>query len=139
MNLNNAAVSPPPLVVEQAMIDAYRLISRNPDVNMWSKLDAELPSIKQQLAALADCSLREIALNENSSEGLSTAIFGIPLNAGDQVLVSAWDYPSVRAAWLQRQQREGIDVVSVDFDLMDSDDDIVKAYEEAITSRTRVP
>lgn len=32
-----------------------------------------------------------------------------------------------------------IDVVSVDFDLMDSDDDIVKAYEEAITPRTRVP
>lgn len=102
MNLNNAAVSPPPLVVEQAMIDAYRLISRNPDVNMWSKLDAALPSIKQQLAALADCSLGEIALNENSSEGLSTVIFGIQLTAGDQVLISAWDYPSVRAGWQQR-------------------------------------
>ncbi len=44
LNLNNAAVSPPPLVVEQAMIDAYRLISQNPDVNMWSKLDTALPS-----------------------------------------------------------------------------------------------
>ncbi len=138
MNLNNAAVSPPPLVVEQAMIDAYRLISRNPDVNMWSKLDAALPSIKQKLAALADCSPEEIALNRNSSEGLSTAIFGIPLKAGDQVLVSTWDYPSVRAAWLQRQQREGIEVVSVDFDLMASDDAVFKAYEEAITPRTRV-
>ncbi|MCY1447012.1 hypothetical protein D9M71_636130 [compost metagenome] len=53
LNLNNAAVSPPPLVVEQAMIDAYRLISHNPDVNMWSKLDAELPAIKQQLADMA--------------------------------------------------------------------------------------
>lgn len=138
MNLNNAAVSPPPLVVEQAMIDAYRLISQNPDVNMWSKLDAALPSIKQQLAALADCGPDEIALNRNSSEGLSTAIFGIPLAAGDEVLVSAWDYPSVRAAWLQREQREGIKVVCVDFDLLDSDDAVFKAYEEAITPRTRV-
>ncbi len=138
MNLNNAAVSPPPLVVEQAMIDAYRLISRNPDVNMWSKLDAALPSIKQQLAALADCSPDEIALNRNSSEGLSTAIFGIPLKAGDEVLVSAWDYPSVRAAWLQRQQREGIKVVSVNFDLTDDDDTVFNAYEAAITPRTRV-
>jgi selenocysteine lyase/cysteine desulfurase len=138
MNLNNAAVSPPPLAVEQAMIDAYCLISQNPDVNMWSKLDAALPSIKQQLAVLADCSPDEIALNRNSSEGLSTAIFGIPLKAGDEVLISAWDYPSVRAAWLQREQREGIKVVSVDFDLMDGDDTVVKAYEEAITPRTRV-
>ena len=34
LNLNNAAVSPPPLVVQEATIEAYRLISQNPDVNM---------------------------------------------------------------------------------------------------------
>jgi selenocysteine lyase/cysteine desulfurase len=138
LNLNNAAVSPPPLVVEQATIDAYRFISRNPDVNMWSTLDAALPATKRELAALADCSSDEIALNRNSSEGLSTAIFGIPLSAGDEVLISPWDYPSVRAAWLQRQYREGIKVVTVDFYVMDDDDIVVKAYEQAITSRTRV-
>ena len=138
LNLNNAAVSPPPLVVEQTVVDAYRLISRNPDVNMWSKLDAALPEVKQQLAWLADCNPSEIALNRNSTEGLCTAIFGIPLAAGDQVLVSAWDYPSVRAAWLQRAQREGIEVVEVDFDLMDGDDAIATAYQARLTERTRV-
>lgn len=138
LNLNNAAVSPPPLVVEQTVIDAYRLISRNPDVNMWSKLDAGLPDVKQQLAELTMCSPSEIALNRNSTEGLCTAIFGISLAAGDQVLVSAWDYPSVRAAWMQRAQREGIEVVEVDFDLMDEDDAIFAAYEARITERTRV-
>ena len=40
LNLNNAAVSPPPLLVEQAVIDAFRLISHIPDLNMWSRLDA---------------------------------------------------------------------------------------------------
>ena len=138
LNLNNAAVSPPPLVVEQAVVDAYRLISRNPDVNMWNKLDAALPDVKQLLAAMAKCSPSEIALNRNSTEGLCTAIFGIPLAAGDQVLISAWDYPSVRAAWLQRAQREGIEVVNVDFDLMDEDDAVFAAYEARITERTRV-
>lgn len=138
LNLNNAAVSPPPLVVEQAVIDAYRLISQNPEVNMWSKLDTALPSIKQQLADLADCAPEEIALNRNSSEGLSAAIFGIRLQAGDQVLVCPWDYPSVRAAWLQRQQREGIEVVCVEFDLLDSDEAVFDAYQAAITPRTRV-
>jgi len=138
LNLNNAAVSPPPLVVEQAVVDAYRLISRNPDVNMWSKLDAALPEVKQQLAELAMCRPSEIALNRNSTEGLCTAIFGIPLVAGDQVLLCAWDYPSVRAAWLQRAQREGIEVVDVEFDLMDDDDAIFAAYEARITGRTRV-
>ncbi|WP_262031503.1 aminotransferase class V-fold PLP-dependent enzyme [Microvirga sp. Mcv34] len=138
LNLNNAAVSPPPLVVQQAVIDAYLFIGQNPDVNMWSKLDAALPDIKKQLAELVDCAPHEIALNRNSSEGLSTAIFGIPLTPGDQVLLSPWDYPSVRAGWLQRQQRDGIEAVTCRFDLMASDDDIVAAFEAAITPRTRV-
>ena len=137
LNLNNAAVSPPPLTAEHAMIEALRLVSRNPDVNMWSGLDAALPELKRQLAELADCEADEIALNRNSTEGLCTAIFGLPLAAGDAVLVSAWDYPSVRAAWHQRAQREGIEVVEVEFDLMDTDDDVMRAYERAIRSHVR--
>ncbi len=87
LNLNNA-VSLPPIVVEEAMIDAYRFIRRNPDYNTWRKLDTALPGIKRRLAGMIDCTSDEIALNRNSSEDLSTAIFGIPLAKGDQVLIS---------------------------------------------------
>lgn len=54
------------------------------------------------------------------------------------MLISAWDYPSVRAGWLQRQLREGVEVVNCAFDLMDSDVAIIEAYVEAMNSRTRV-
>jgi len=138
LNLNNASVSPPPLVVEQAVIEAYRFISRNPDVNMWTCLDAKLPDIKRQLAALADCDAEEIALNRNASEGLSVAIFGIPLSPGERVLVSPWDYPSAIAGWQQRQTREGIAVDFVAFDLLASDEEIVAAYSSALRPATRV-
>jgi len=138
LNLNNAAVSPPPLVVEQAVIDAYRFVSKNPDVNMWTGLDAKLPDIKRQLAALADCAADEIALNRNASEGLSVAIFGIPLSAGERVLVSPWDYPSALGGWQQRQTREGIVVDTAAFDPLASDDEIVAAYFSAMRPGTRV-
>ena len=138
LNLNNAAVSPPPLVVEQAVIDAYRFVSKNPDVNMWTGLDAKLPDIKRQLAALADCAADEIALNRNASEGLSVAIFGIPLSAGERVLVSPWDYPSALGGWQQRQTREGIVVDTAAFDPLASDDEIVAAYSSAMRPGTRV-
>ncbi|SOE49186.1 Selenocysteine lyase/Cysteine desulfurase [Burkholderia sp. OK233] len=138
LNLNNAAVSPPPLVVEQAVIDAYRFVSKNPDVNMWTGLDAKLPDIKRQLATVADCSAGEIALNRNASEGLSVAIFGIPLSAGERVLVSPWDYPSALGGWQQRQARENIVVDTVAFDLLASDDEIVAAYSCAMRPGTRV-
>ena len=71
------------------MIDAFRLVSRNPDVNMWTRLDANLPSVKAALAALVDCDPAEIALNRNSTEGLSTVIFGVPCS-----LATKWWSPS---------------------------------------------
>jgi selenocysteine lyase/cysteine desulfurase len=138
LNLNNAAVSPPPRAVEQAAIEAFRLVSRNPDVNMWTRLDANLPSIKAALAALADCDPVEIALNRNSTEGLSTVIFGVTMQPGDEVVVSEWDYPSALGGWQQRAAREGIRVVTVRFDPLDDDDAIVAAYSNALTPRTRV-
>lgn len=138
LNLNNAAVSPPPIVVEQAVVDAYRLISKNPDVNMWTGLDAKLPSIKRQLATLADCDAEEIALNRNASEALSVAIFGIALSAGDHVLVSPWDYPSALGGWQQRQKRDGIVVDTVTFDLLASDQEVIAAYSSAMRPTTRV-
>ncbi len=136
-NLNNASISPPPVVVQDTMIKAYQFANANPDINMWRKLDNSLDGIKKKLALLADCDASEIALNRNSTEGLCTAIFGIPLRTGDEVLLADWDYASMRKAWDQRREREGIVVAPVKFDLMDSDDAIVAAYSKAITSRTK--
>lgn len=136
-NLNNASISPPPIVVQDLMIRSYQFANANPDVNMWRKLDNALGGIKQKLAVLADCDAAEIALNRNSTEGLCTAIFGIPLRTGDEALLSDWDYASMRKAWDQRREREGITIAPVKFSLMDSDDAIVEAYTKAITPRTK--
>jgi len=138
LNLNNAAVSPAPLAVDRAVVEALRLIGCNPDVNMWTRLDAGLPAVKRSLAALVDCEPDEIALNRNSTEGLSTVIFGVPMQAGDEVIVSDWDYPSAIAGWQQRAAREGIRITKARFDPQDDDDAIVSAYASAMSPRTRV-
>lgn len=138
MNLNNAGVSPQPLVVQNAFIDAYRFANGEPDVNMWETLDGTRERTKAKLAQLVDCEVEEIALNRNSTEGLCTAIHGIDLNAGDEVLLSPWDYDSMRQAWLQRGRRHGLIVREVNFDALASDDTIIETYRRAISKRTRV-
>ncbi len=99
LNLNNAAVSPQPRPVLDAMWNAYRFANEIPDVNMWDLLDAARPRIKQKLALLADCDPQEVALNRNATEGLCTAIFGIELKPGDEVVLCDWDYETMRHAW----------------------------------------
>lgn len=138
INLNNAAISPAPLVVQDAMIKAYRFANGEPDVNMWKSLDLALPETKRKLSILADCDVSEVAINRNATEGLCTAIFGIPIRSGDEVLVADWDYPSMRTAWGQRAKREGVVVRPVQYGLMDDDDVVVEAYTRAITPRTKV-
>ena len=104
------------------------------------RADARLPSTKEALAAFVDCDSSEIALNRDSTEGLSTVIFGVQMHPGDEVVVSEWDYPSSLGGWQQRASREGIRAVRVRFDPLDDDDDdaIARAYAAALTPRTRV-
>lgn len=138
LNLNNAALSPQPRIVEETLFRAHRFADHEPDVNMWDNLDDTRGATKRKLAAMVDCDPLELGLNRNSTEGLCTFIFGIGLKAGDEVLLSEWDYDSMRHAWEQRRRRDGIVIRWVRFDLMDDDDAIVEAYRQSITARTKV-
>ncbi len=138
LNLNNAALSPQPRVVEETVFKAYRFADHEPDVNMWDGLDNARAETKRRLATMADCDPSELGLNRNSTEGLCTFIFGIDLKPGDEVLLAEWDYPSMRHAWEQRRRRNGIVIKWVHFDLMDADEAIIDAYRKAITPRTKV-
>lgn len=138
LNLNNAGVSPQPKVVQEAMIQAYRFANEQPDVNMWEVLDGSRGRIKEKLARMADCDAGEIALNRNATEGLCTAIYGIDLRAGDEVILADWDYESMRHAWQQRAARDGVVLRVVSYDLLASDETIIESYRRAFSARTKV-
>ena len=106
---------------------------------MWHKLDKGREPLRSRLAALAGCSNEEIALVRNTTEGLNTIIAGLPLQKGDEVVLSLYDYPNMMNAWKQREKRDGIKLNWVDLDLPEeNDDEIVKKYEAAITPKTKI-
>jgi len=137
LNLDNGCIGPPSLAVQEKVIDSFRYENCSPCYNMFDVIDKGVPQIKAKLAQLADCDPREIALNRNTTVGMCTAILGMPLSKGDEVLLSNWDYPSMINAWKQRAARDGIVLKSVSFGLMDSDEKIVEAYSKAITAKTK--
>src|SRR6202142_1344351 len=102
-NLNNGGVSPQPKVVQDAHIRYYQLCNEAPSYYMWRTLDMGREPLRQKLADLAGCSSDELAINRNSTEGLSTIIFGLRLKAGDEVVLSSFDYPHMMDAWKQRE------------------------------------
>ena len=98
-------------------------------------LGYKLP-LRKDLARVAGCSPEEIAINRNASEALETVIFGLNLKAGDEVVLSKYDYPNCINAWKQRESREGIKLVWVDLNLPSEDNDYMASqYVKAFTPR----
>jgi selenocysteine lyase/cysteine desulfurase len=106
---------------------------------MWGILDQGREPLREKLAHLAGVQPGEIAIDRNSTEALNTIIYGLPLKAGDEVIGTKQDYPHMIEAYRQRAERDGIIYKQISFDFPIEDDAaIVKAYEEAITPRTRL-
>jgi selenocysteine lyase/cysteine desulfurase len=139
INLNNGGVSPQPRTVQEAMIRYYQMSNEGPSYYMWRILDKGREALRAKLAALAGCSPDELAINRNASEALETVIFGLPLKAGDEVVLTKQDYPNMINAWKQRALRDGVKLVWLNLDLPAEDDDaLVSRFEKAFTPRTKV-
>lgn len=139
INMNNGGVSPQPKQVQEAHIRNYHLANEGPSYYMWRIIDRGRETLRRNLAQLAGCSTEEIAINRNSTEGLNSVIFGLPLKTGDEVILSKYDYPNMINAWKQREKRDGLVLRWVDFDpTQDSDEQIIHKYAEQMNERTRL-
>lgn len=137
--LNNGGVSPSPLVVQEALEKYNRQAAQGPSYYMWRVMDKGREPLRQRLAALGGCDPEEVAINRNATEALNTVIFGLPLQKGDEVIGMKFDYPNMMNAWRQRQLRDGIVYKQLTFEFpIENDAMIVKAYEDAITPRTKI-
>ncbi len=138
-NLNNGGVSPQPKVVQDAFVRFNEMSNEAPSYYMWRILDKGREPIREKLALLADCDPEEIAINRNTTEALETIIFGLDLKAGDEVVLSKYDYPNMMNSLKQREKRDGIVLKYIDLDMpMEDDKSIVRRYQDAFTSKTKI-
>lgn len=139
INLNNGGVSPAPKTVQDAMKRYYDLSNEAPSYYMWRILDQGREPLRKNLARLAGCSPEEIAIHRNASEGLETIIFGLQLNAGDEVVATRQDYPNMINAYKQRELRDSIKMVWIDLQLPSEDENyLIQQYIKAFTPKTKV-
>jgi selenocysteine lyase/cysteine desulfurase len=139
LNFNNAGVCPQPKIVQDAHIRYYQYCNEAPSYYMWRILDQGRETLRNKLADLAGVLPEEIAINRNATEGLNSIIFGLNLKEGDEIVLSKFDYPNMKNAWLQREKRDKLKLVWIDIPQPTEDDaTIVKLYENAITSKTKI-
>jgi isopenicillin-N epimerase len=140
INLNNAAVSPSPAVVQEAMSRHLMVANSTPTAHaLWVVAPPLREVVRQQLATQWGVDAEEIAITRSASEGLQICQMGLDLARGDEVLATTQDYPRMITTFKQRERREGIVLRQFKIPVPAEDPaKLVALYESNITPRTRM-
>jgi selenocysteine lyase/cysteine desulfurase len=109
--LDHAATAPLCTVAAQAQVDFIQRAMAEPPA--WPKVKPWVSSARATCARLIGAHEDEIAFVKNTSEGISTAAFGLPWQRGDRVVVCSAEYPSNLWPWLRLREQHGVEVVVV--------------------------
>ena len=139
INLDNGYMCPQPSLGIEVLKDEISRINEMPSYYMRRLRDQERENIREIMADFAGCSTEEISICRNATEALDTIIFGIDMKAGDEALWGRYEYPNMRYSFEQKASRYGINnnIIFPPIAKM-TNAEIVKAYEKAITPKTKV-
>lgn len=113
LSFNHAGLSPAPRAVRTAMAREFARADVEPSRVLWRQQEQELDGVRKRLAAVLGCDAGQVALTPNATWGLHTVILGLPLQSGDEIVVSAHEYSRTFEALQQRQRRDGVRTVEV--------------------------
>ncbi len=142
--MNTGTRGPSPASVHKAQIAALEGV--NTDYKSYSKyvFNADFRSgTRKKMANFIGCKTNEVAFTNNTTEGMVFGTFGLDMKAGDEIVTTNHDHSSgvqpinLRAA-RQKTKTVVIDLSSRKYHPPESPDDLLKAFETAITPRTKL-
>jgi selenocysteine lyase/cysteine desulfurase len=137
--MNAANLCPSPRVVAERVAALTRDIDADCSFNNRAKFVGLQESARARVARHLGVSADEIALVRNTSEANNIINAGLPLEAGDEVVVWDQNHPTNNVAWDVRAARYGIRVTRVSTPPTPTGvDQLVSVFEKAFTPRTRV-
>lgn len=131
---NHAAIAPWPEAAAKALCE---FAEENADTGpqRYKAWIARERQLRGQLADLIGAeSEQDVAIVQNTSEGVCAVAFGYPWQPGDNVVLPAGEFPSNRLPWLAQAER-GVEVREVE---VGDNDDPEAALVGAMDERTRV-
>ncbi len=130
---DHAAVAPITVRAQQALAEWADDVAHNGEVHEPRWL-LRVEEVRRLAAQLLHCDAPDVAFVKNTSEGIGAVAEGFPWKSGDNVVISADEYPANVYPWMNLKGR-GVSLRTVA-----SDDGRVELDElrDAIDARTRV-
>ncbi|HEX7719127.1 MAG TPA: aminotransferase class V-fold PLP-dependent enzyme, partial [Woeseiaceae bacterium] len=137
--MNAANLCPMPTAVHQAVERYGRELDRDMSHVNRGRIEALKEDARSRLAIQLGVSADELAIVRNTSEANNIVVQGLPLEAGDEVLLWDQNHPSNGVAWDVQAARNGSIVRRLSLPLAPaSPEELVQTFRKAITPKTRV-
>ena len=110
---------------------------------MWPVVEHDTNRLRQHLAQWCGAPPHRIALTENVTMGCVLPLWGLPWQAGDQLLLSDGEHDGVMAACRELARRFGLDIQILPVQQLRGDPastatSLLDGLEQALTPRTRL-
>lgn len=111
--------------------------------DIWPWLEREVGSLRGALAARCGVTPERLALTENVTSGCVLPLWGLPWQAGDELLISDCEHPGVVAACRELARREELTISTLAVkelraDLESTNASVLEALERSLTPSTRL-
>ncbi len=137
--MNAANLCPAPRVVAEAVVDLTQDIDVDCSFNNREKFRTMLELSRKQVADQLGVDGNEVALVRNTSEANNIINNGLPLKAGDEVLLWDQNHPTNNVAWQVRAARFNSSVKRVETPKEPTRmDQLIAPFAEALGAQTRV-
>jgi L-cysteine/cystine lyase len=137
--LNTGWQGPSPLAVISAVENAFRLEAEGPTAPPGNEQRlADFRRSRQALASLIGASTSEIAIQQNTTEGINAVISGLALKPGDEIITVSGEHSSVIVPAYYARDRHGIALKIARVAVTDSPADILARFEELATPALRL-
>lgn len=137
--LNSGTFGPLPSCVIEAMQEHIQYDWQHGRLGMaaFERMGNVYQQARSQVARLLNASVEEIALTDNTGEGMNIISYGLPWRAGDEVITTNHEHISALAPLNQLRDRFGITIRSADLG-EHGDRPIVEVIRPLLSARTRL-
>ena len=137
--LNHGSFGACPSVVLDHQMDLRRRIERQPVQFFHRDIYELIQSARSDLAAFIGAPSDDLVFVRNATEGINSVLRSYPLDAGDEILVTAHGYPACRNIVDYVASRSGAHVTVADFPFDGATtDQVISGIMNAVTQKTRL-
>ncbi len=137
--VNAANLCPSPYPVQETVFRLTRDVDQDASFQNRGKFGRLKEESREALARYLGASVDEIAITRNTSESNNTVLNGLKLGPDDEVVIWDQNHPTNLVSWEVRAERWGFGIRKISTPPRPTtEDELVAAFEAAITDRTRV-